>query len=62
MAIKRKLITKNKPKSIIQWHEGAGEYQVTCPRCKDELSAPTLNSIKRSFASHYKTPKCKEHY
>lgn len=60
--IKKKLITKNNPKNLYQWHEGAGEYQATCPRCKEELSAPTLTTIKTSFARHYKTKKCQDKY
>lgn len=55
-------LVKSNPKSIIQWDSGAGEYQVICPRCRDELFAPTLNTIKRNFRLHYKTEKCEAHY
>lgn len=62
MAQRKKLIPRSNPRSLIQWNEGGGEYEVTCPRCKDELSAPTLKTIKTSFKSHYATAKCKAHY
>ena len=60
--IRKKLTNKKEPQSIFQWNDKGGEYEVKCPRCKQELSAPTLNTIKRSFNSHYRTKQCKAHY
>ena len=60
--IRRQLIHKTSPRSLIQWNEEEGDYQVKCPRCNDELSAPTLTTIRNSFRLHYKTEECKAHY
>jgi transposase-like protein len=50
------------PTSLYQWNEGAGEYEVVCPRCSAELFAPTLGTMRDSYLSHYKTKECKAHY
>lgn len=57
----RKLLP-SKPKSLYQWNEGAGEYEVVCPRCSEDVYAPTLKTIRRAFRSHYKTEPCEAHY
>ena len=56
-----KLVPSN-PQSLFQWNEGSGEYEGICPRCKVELFAPTLKTIRDSYRRHYQTEPCQSKY
>lgn len=58
----RQPLKKSDPESLFQWNEGAGEYDATCPRCSEELHAPSLSLIKYTFFKHYRTEPCKDMY
>lgn len=49
---------KKPAKSLVQWNEGAGEYETKCGACKTMLYAPTLKDIRKTFTSHTKSKEC----
>lgn len=55
---KKKMQFKKPAKSLVQWNEGAGEYETKCGACKTMLYAPTLKDIRKTFTSHTKSKEC----
>lgn len=48
----KKLVTKKNPKSSIQYDEGAGEWNYTCPACKTKIYAPTQKEMQNQVFQH----------
>ena len=54
----KKMRFKKPTTSLVQWNEGAGEYETKCGACGTMLYAPTLKDIHHTFSSHTKSKEC----
>ena len=55
---KKKMQFKKPTKSLVQWNEGAGEYETKCGACGTMVYSPTLTDMHRTYLSHTRSNEC----
>lgn len=55
---KKKMQFKKPATSLVQWNEGAGEYETKCGACGTMVYSPTLADMHRTYLSHTRSNEC----